>query len=302
MRPASRRCGDSLRAAAQPGRHGGSRAALARRPARPEPAGCDDPERIHTTALWEAIANDRVVVHYQPQVDLRSGRVVGAEALVRIRAPNGRLLPPDLFIGRAEFSGLIVPIGRAVLRHTCADLARIRAAGAALPRLSVNLSAQQLVVDAGLYEYVSRTLVCHGLQPADLEFEIVERQSLLGADEAMTVLRRLAEAGSRLAIDDFGTGHATLRYLALVPVGAVKLDRCLVDGLPGAGPEAALVHGLINLAADLGLELVAEGVENAAQHRWLAAVGCSTAQGYLYDRPLDADALLLRLRGDTAEA
>jgi EAL domain-containing protein (putative c-di-GMP-specific phosphodiesterase class I) len=238
--------------------------------------------------VWSAICDERVCVHYQPQYEIRSGRIVAAEALVRLIDTEGQLIFPDPFIGLAEQSDLIALLGRAVIQQVCADMATYRKEGGVLERVAINLSAHQLNVDTQLSDFVDEALVAHGLQHSDLEFELTERQKLKPDDDGMAVLRTLAARGARIVIDDFGMGYSSLAYLTLtdLPISAIKLDRAMVGRLPDDQTMQLVVNNLLTLVTELGLEVVAEGVETAAQNEYLAGVGCPYAQGFGYARPM----------------
>jgi len=238
--------------------------------------------------VWSAICDERVFVHYQPQYDIRSGQMVAAEALVRLVDTEGQLVYPDRFIELVEQSDLIALLGRAVIAQVCADMATYGKAGCALQRVAINLSAHQLNVDSQLSEFVDESLARHGLQYSDLEFELTERQELKSDAEGMEVLRTLAARGARIVIDDFGMGYSSVAYLTLtdLPISAIKLDRALVGRLPDDQTVQLVVNSLLTLAAELGVEVVAEGVETPAQNEYLAAVGCPQGQGFGYARPM----------------
>jgi EAL domain-containing protein (putative c-di-GMP-specific phosphodiesterase class I) len=214
--------------------------------------------------------------------------MVAAEALVRLVDCEGRLIYPDLFIDRAENSDLMVPLGRAVVEQVCADLADSADRGAAWQRVAINLSGNQLNADTGLPDFIDQLVASHGLLHDVLEFELTERQQLLPDSAGMGVLKALARRGSRLVLDDFGMGYSSYTYLSLpgLPISAFKLDRTLVRRLPDDRASQAIVSSLLDLAAALELEVVAEGVENDAQNAYLENSGCSHAQGYRFARPM----------------
>jgi EAL domain-containing protein (putative c-di-GMP-specific phosphodiesterase class I) len=238
--------------------------------------------------VWSAICDERVCVHYQPQYEIRSGRMVAAEALVRLIDTEGQLVYPDRFIGLAEQSDLIALLGRAVIKQVCADMAIYRKEGGVLERIAINLSAHQLNVDTQLSDFVDEVLAGHGLQHSDLEFELTERQELKSDGDGMAVLRTLAARGARIVIDDFGMGYSSVAYLTVtdLPISAIKLDRAMVGRLPYDQTMQLVVNSLLTLATELGLEVVAEGVETAAQNEYLASVGCPYAQGFGYAKPM----------------
>ena len=242
--------------------------------------------------LRRALERGEMRVHYQPIIELRGGRLVGLEALVRWEHPQRGLIAPDLFIHLAEDSGLIHAIGEFVLETATAQA---RAWQRAYPRtpplsISVNLSARQ-IQHAGLIDVVARALSDSRLRPDTLILEITE--SALMQDTEMT-LRRLLELkqlGVRLAIDDFGTGYSSLSYLRRFPIDILKIDKSFVENVATRSDAMALVRAIIDLGRSLGLITVAEGVELPEQAAELEALGCELAQGYLYSRPQDADTI-----------
>jgi len=240
------------------------------------------------TELRGAIESGRVVVHYQPQVRLSDGAIVGVEALARLHHPSEGLLGADRFIPLAEETGLIIELGAHVLREACRALRRWLDAGASVHHVAVNLAAQQLA-SPRLVDVVAAALDGAGLPPERLVLEITETAAIATTDTL--VLERLRDLGVVLAVDDFGTGHSSLAYLKRLPVQQVKVDRCFVAGLPEVPSDRAIVEAVIVLASALGLTVVAEGVETPAQRDALASLGCDHAQGWLFARALDEDAL-----------
>ncbi|MDX6243306.1 MAG: hypothetical protein QOE76_1029 [Frankiales bacterium] len=230
--------------------------------------------------LRGAIDRGELAVVYQPVVDMRSGRVVSVEALLRwesrLRGPVG----PLEFVPFAEESGLIVPIGRWVLDQACRQVARWRRQGIDV-RLSVNVSARQLQAPR-LVESVATTLRAHQLQARHLTIELTESVLIDDADRTVAKLQMLRDMGVGLAVDDFGTGWSSLSYLRVLPVDTVKVDRSFVAGLGHDQDVAALTRAIVRLAADLGMSLIAEGVEEPGQAQQLAAMGATLAQGWLF--------------------
>jgi diguanylate cyclase (GGDEF)-like protein/PAS domain S-box-containing protein len=244
-----------------------------------------------TTDLRHALDDGDLHLLYQPIVHLETGHVVAAEALVRWEHPQrGHILPTE-FIDVAEKTGLIGGLGRWVLLHACRELAAWHAVGLDDLAISVNLSAQQLN-DDGLIDTVAEATARAGIPAHALTIELTE--STLMADTAHTlgILRALKDLGVRLSIDDFGTGFSSLSYLKRFPVDEVKIDRSFVDGLGADAENTAIVTAIHSLAHALGLDVVAEGVESDAQRRALIELGCETAQGYLFSRPVAGDALI----------
>ena len=244
-------------------------------------------------AMRLALAQDRFRLHYQPQVDLTSGAVVGAEALIRWRDPELGEIAPGEFIPVAEDSGFIVEIGDWVLKRAVAQAAAWAEAGLRIP-VAVNVSALQFQ-QPGFVDGVAEVLRAAGLAPQWLELELTESILIQDAQEAMLRLRALAQLGVQLAIDDFGTGYSSLAYLKRVPVGRLKIDRSFVSGLPGEESDVAIVQAIIRMGHALRLQIVAEGVETEAQRQFLQAAGCELFQGYLYAPALDAAAFEARV-------
>jgi diguanylate cyclase (GGDEF)-like protein/PAS domain S-box-containing protein len=250
--------------------------------------------------LRAGLERGEVVVHYQPQVELRTGRIPGVEALVRWQHPERGLLPPGAFLDVAEESGLVVELGRQVVRAATAQVAAWRR----LPgyedlRLSVNLSAQELVRPGRARELLT-VLVEAGLPPAAVTVEVLESVLLDAEGDVATALASYRSTGVLLALDDFGTGSSSLLHLRHVPLGAVKLDRTFVAGLGSSVHDEAIVRAVRAVTADLGLACIAEGVEQEGQRAWLVEHGVEVAQGFLLARPLPADELTALLRGGAA--
>jgi EAL domain-containing protein (putative c-di-GMP-specific phosphodiesterase class I) len=226
---------------------------------------------------------------YQPMLDLESERVVGVEALLRWRHPKSGVVAPDLFIPLAEENGLIVPIGRWVLEQACAQAAAWRARGHRLT-IAVNVSARQLERPQ-FVEEVRTALRDSALAPSDLTLEITETVLMRKPEETAALLAQLKALGVRIAVDDFGTGYSSLAYLRQFPVDSLKIDRTFITGLAHSSEAHALTHTLIQLGKALGLQTLAEGVEEQSQLRELQLEGCDLAQGFLFARPLAPDAL-----------
>jgi diguanylate cyclase (GGDEF)-like protein/PAS domain S-box-containing protein len=238
--------------------------------------------------LRSAIERQELFLHYQPQVDLRSGRVVGVEALVRWQHPERGLTPPLKFIPIAEDTGQIEAIGAWVLEQALAQVARWRAAGHADLRVAVNLSAQQIRGDS-FATRVAEALQRHALPGQALELEITESVAMHDPERTAGLLRQLRSHGVALAIDDFGTGYSSLAYLKCLPLSCLKLDRSFVMDIEHDPNDAAIGTATIQLAHSLGLAVVAEGVESQAQLAFLRELGCDTVQGYYISRPLAAE-------------
>ena len=240
------------------------------------------------TGLRTALQRDEFLLHYQPQLDLASGRIVAVEALVRWQHPETGLVPPDRFIPVSEDMGLIVPLGEWLLDQACGQLGQWRENGLACIRICVNLSARQLQKQT-LHETVAEVLARHHLAAADLELEITESMAMSNPAETIVVLEKLKALGVMLSIDDFGTGYSSLSYLKLLPIHRLKLDRSFVGDIESDPDDASICRATASLAHDLGLSLVAEGVETEAQFDFLRELGCDLLQGYWLARPLPAD-------------
>jgi diguanylate cyclase (GGDEF)-like protein len=238
--------------------------------------------------LREALVNGELRLDYQPQVRLSNEEISGVEALLRWRHPQLGPISPAEFVPMAERLGLIEAIGEWVVREACAEATRWERDDI---EIAVNVSPRQLATEDFL-ETVRRTLAETGLAPHRLCLEITETAVVADVSGTRAMLSRLRELGVQLAVDDFGVGHASLRHLRqLLPVDVLKIDKSFVDGVVGDCEDTAIVSAVVRLADGLGLECVAEGVENAAQAEALAALGCGTAQGYFFARPMAPEAL-----------
>jgi diguanylate cyclase (GGDEF)-like protein/PAS domain S-box-containing protein len=237
--------------------------------------------------LRRALDRNEFVLHYQPRVDLASGRIVGAEALIRWQHPERGLVAPKEFISLAEETSLVIPIGEWAIAQACRQSAEWRAAGLSPGPVAVNLAATHLREQA-LPGHVARVLKEHGLPPASLEIEVTE--SILMADPELSVetARRLSEHGVGLSIDDFGTGYSSLSYLKRLPVTALKIDQSFVRDIATDPDDAAIITAIIAMAHTLQLKVVAEGVETEAQRSFLRVNGCDEFQGYLVSRGVGA--------------
>ncbi|HJW24299.1 MAG TPA: EAL domain-containing protein [Rhodocyclaceae bacterium] len=251
--------------------------------------------------LRRALERGEFQLHYQPQVDVASGRVVGVEALVRWRHPDKGLVPPMKFVPVAEDTGLILPLGRWVIGEALAQLAAWRRDGIALERMAVNLSAHQLR-DASLQEFIISQLARHGLDGRSLELEITESVAMQHPECTIAFLNALRAEGIELAIDDFGTGYSSLAYLKRLPLDRLKLDRSFVMDIEHDSNDATISAATISLAHSLGLAVVAEGVETTAQLDFLRGLECDFAQGYHFSRPLPAAECTAFMRREMADA
>lgn len=238
--------------------------------------------------LRQALLRDEFVLHYQPIVDLHSGELLAAEALIRWQHPQRGMIAPGTFIHVAEQSGLIVEIGEWVLNEACRQMMLWQAAG--LPRfvVSVNLSAVQFR-RSDLEALVRTALNRYGLNPACLELELTESILLQDSEAFIDLLHRLKALGVKLSIDDFGTGYSSLSYLQRFRVDKLKIDQSFVRKLPENSQDQAIVTAIIQMAKSLGLLTTAEGIEEEAARQLLAELGCDQGQGYLFARPMPAE-------------
>jgi diguanylate cyclase (GGDEF)-like protein/PAS domain S-box-containing protein len=252
-----------------------------------EKMNIDAQEQLHLQGqLRNAVKNQEFILHYQPQIDIASGRLIGAEALVRWQHPELGLIPPGKFIPLAERSGLVIPMGDWVLNEACRQAQVWRNKGHAMV-MAVNLSALQFK-RGNLLETVAHALKRSGLPAEFLELELTESILLQDVDVAIKILRSLKEMGVKLSIDDFGTGYSSLSYLKRLAVSKLKIDQSFVRDLAEDVDSAAIVRAIIQLGHTLQLTVIAEGVETDAQLAFLRNYGCDEAQGYLYSRPIPA--------------
>ncbi len=240
--------------------------------------------------LREALQNHEFALHYQPQIELKGGRIFSAEALLRWPSSDVSTVSPAEFVKIAEETGLIAPLGEWVLREACQQLQRWRAEGHADLRVTVNLSPHQLR-RPGFSELAGRILEEAGLPPDALEIEITESLLMMYSAENVTTLGRLARMGVRLAVDDFGTGYSSLSYLQRFPISVLKVDQSFVSGIGMDPNDTAIVAAIIAMACSLQLNVVAEGVETAEQVAFLKDRGCFAAQGYFYSKAISAPEL-----------
>ena len=242
-------------------------------------------------ALRRALDRQEFLLHYQQKVDLRSGAIIGAEALVRWLHPEWGLVRPARFISLAEETGMIVPLGEWVFREACRQTRAWLDQGLEPGCVSVNLSARQFRQE-GLVRMVSRALEDTGLDAAHVEMELTESMVMHNVDAAVATLQGLKSLGVRLSVDDFGTGYSSLAYLKDLPIDALKIDRSFVRDIGGGADsgEGVLAQAIISLGHNLHLKVVAEGVETDAQVRFLKRHGCDEVQGFLYGEPVEPEA------------
>ncbi|MFS2003638.1 putative bifunctional diguanylate cyclase/phosphodiesterase [Duganella sp. CT11-25] len=244
--------------------------------------------------LRQALRNDELRLYYQPKVSLRSGRIVGAEALLRWRHPVRGLVSPGVFIPVAEETGLILDLGAWVLEEACRQVKEWREANLIMPPIAVNLSARQF--DAGLPKRIATVLERYGVQPDQINLEITESLLVRGTDNVIAIMNQLVAMGMALALDDFGTGYSSLAYLKKFPISTLKIDRSFVIGLPYEENDCAIARAIVTMAQQLRQEIVAEGVETAEQMSFLRELGCDQLQGYLFSQPVPAAEFATMLR------
>ncbi|HZQ74106.1 MAG TPA: EAL domain-containing protein [Burkholderiales bacterium] len=245
--------------------------------------------------LRRALERDELVLYYQPQVELGTGRIVGVESLVRWQHPTLGLLSPATFIPIAEETGLIVPIGEWILRTACAAQRAWQRQGLPPVRMSINLSARQFLHGELLRE-IETILGTSGCDPSSIELEVTESMVMSDPERVARVLERLRELKLRVAIDDFGAGASSLSYIKRFPIDTLKIDQSFVAGIEHQRGDRAIVQAVIVLAHTLGMDVVAEGVENQGQENLLLALGCDAFQGYYFSRPVAEAQLRALLR------
>ncbi|MFD9931968.1 putative bifunctional diguanylate cyclase/phosphodiesterase [Streptomyces massasporeus] len=253
--------------------------------------------------LDRAISREEFALRYQPVVDIAGGQVIGFEALVRWPQARCGLVSPGRFIPLAEETGHITTLGAWVLRTAAADMARLQqsAGGGMAPYISVNVSGRQWQ-DTGFLDEVRRAVATPGLAPGSLQLELTESVLVRRDDRLDRLIRSLKELGVRIAVDDFGTGFSSLRYLRDFPVDILKIDKTYIDDIPRDPRQAALVRGIVSLAGTLGLQVIAEGIEQRRQRDLLTAMGCRFGQGYLFARPMTVEQSAVALRQHYGEA
>jgi EAL domain-containing protein (putative c-di-GMP-specific phosphodiesterase class I) len=243
------------------------------------------------TGLRRAIEHHQLQVYYQPIVSIDTAALAGFEALARWRDPERGLISPAEFIPIAEDTGLIVPVGRAVLRESCRQMRAWQAQfpGGAPLSISVNLSGQQLA-QVGIVKQIGDILWETGLDGHSLRLEITESVFMDDLEAAIAVLEQLKALDIRVSVDDFGTGYSSLSYLHRLPIDVLKIDRSFVSGLGVDAGRSAIVHTIVSLANHLGVDAIAEGVETPEQLAYLRELGCQYGQGYLFSRPREPEA------------
>ena len=237
--------------------------------------------------LWRASERNEFVVHYQPEIDLQTGMIVGAEALVRWKDPDRGMIPPMEFIPLAEETGAVVPMSEWVIRTACAQAKEWQEKGYMPFRISINVSAR-LFQQYDLTKTILDTLKGTGLGPDSLELEITESAAMQNLQASMNILWKLSRLSIRVAMDDFGTGYSSLAYLKKFPIHLLKIDRAFIKELDRNPEDQTIVKAIIAMAHTLNIEVIAEGVENAEQRDLLKTLGCGLAQGFYFSKPLPA--------------
>jgi len=237
--------------------------------------------------LRMALREGQLELHYQPKVSLRSGRIVGAEALIRWRHPERGMISPGVFIPVAEETGLIMDIGAWVMEEACRQIRAWKDEGLSMPPIAVNLSARQF--DRKLPSRMLAVLDKHGVLPEQLMLEITESLLVRGTENVIGIMNELVAMGLALALDDFGTGYSSLAYLKKFPISTLKIDRSFVIGLPHEQNDCAIARAIVTMAQQLRQEIVAEGVETPEQMAFLRELGCDQLQGYLFSPAVSAD-------------
>jgi diguanylate cyclase (GGDEF)-like protein/PAS domain S-box-containing protein len=246
--------------------------------------------------LRDALANGELLLYYQPKVSLRSGRIVGAEALLRWRHPVRGLVSPGVFIPVAEETGLIMELGNWAIEQACRQIRQWHDAGLAMPPVAVNLSARQF--DRGLPQRMAEVLERHDVHAGQIMLEITESLLVRGAETVIDIMNELVAMGLALALDDFGTGYSSLAYLKKFPIRTLKIDRAFVTGLPHEENDCAIARAIVTMAQQMRQEIVAEGVETADQMAFLRELGCDQLQGYLFSQPVPVGDFERMLRED----
>jgi len=250
------------------------------------------------TDLWKAVVRNELVLHYQPKVELKSGRIIGMEALLRWNHPTKGMILPEKFIPVAEASSLITEISSWVIHEACANNKAWQDANLRALPIAVNISARQLH-DRDLVETVRTALQTTHLRPEYLEIELTESAVMMHPEDAINTMARLRDMNVRIALDDFGTGYSSLSYLKRLPVTGLKIDQSFVRDLAFDPDDAAIVRAIVAVAHELMLEVTAEGVETAEQAEFLKTHSCNEAQGYYFARPVPADEMQALLERGT---
>jgi EAL domain-containing protein (putative c-di-GMP-specific phosphodiesterase class I) len=249
-------------------------------------------------ALRHALDQNEFLLHYQPQVNLKSGRIIGTEALLRWQQPEKGLISPMEFIPIAEETGLIMPIGEWVLRTACTQVKAWHDAGFNSLPIAVNISGRQFQ-SHDLAALVKTVLAETGLAPHLLDLELTESILMNDAEATLTAMNELHALGVTFSVDDFGTGYSSLSYLKRFPIDTLKIDQSFVRDIPNDPDDAAIARAIISLAHSVGIKVIAEGVENAEQLAFLRTHKCDGMQGYYFSKPVPAEAITKLLQNES---
>ncbi|TVO75855.1 putative bifunctional diguanylate cyclase/phosphodiesterase [Sedimenticola selenatireducens] len=257
--------------------------------------GSADQHLSYDTGLRRALDEEQLQLYFQPQIDIQSGMISGMEALLRWKHPEAGIISPTEFIPVAEENGIINEIGMWVLDSGCAELSKWIKAGHSNIRLAVNVSSKQLA-QTDFEHHVFNIMTKHGIPGSSLELEITENVLIQDMDQVVNQLRKLHANGVRIAVDDFGIGYSSLGYLQSLPLSTLKIDRSFISGIRASSSRNSIVTAIIAMSKELGLDIVAEGVETEIQHQQLKRLGCPNAQGFLFGRPMPKEHVGLFLK------
>ncbi len=243
------------------------------------------------SSLRKALEREEFILHYQPQFELSTNKIVGAEALLRWQHPENGLIPPLEFIPLLEETGLIIPVGNWVIQKACSQIMEWRNKGLNTPRIAINISAKQFN-QRNLTQNIMKIISQSGVSPELLELEVTESTIMRNFDHVVKILTELHENNIMLSVDDFGTGYSSLSYLKHFPIDVLKIDHSFVKEIPGNNDDTAIVNTIISMGHNMNLKVIAEGVETQEQRNCLTKLGCELAQGFYFSRPLSADDFL----------
>lgn len=249
-----------------------------------------------TNDLRVALGNGEMALYYQPQVELTSGRIVGLEALIRWNHPRRGLLMPEIFVHIAERTGSIAALGRWVIEHACKQLKEWRELGIAPPILAINVSAAEMNGHPEYERFLAETLERWAIPPGDIELELTESILVQITRAHSDTLRHIRDMGSSISIDDFGTGYSSLSYLSAYPINRLKIAQQFVLNIPGSESDMVITKATLGLARELGVEVVAEGIQTKAQLDFLVSAGCEVGQGFYFSQPVNAERVSELLR------
>ena len=235
---------------------------------------------------------------FQPKVLMKNDHIIGAEALIRWREKDGKILLPELFIPLAESTGFIIKLGRWVIEEGCKTIAELNAMGYDALNLSINLSTRQIQND-DIYEVVSTAISTHNIHPSQLALEITESVMITQVESTLHVLEKLKTLGVKICLDDFGTGYSALSYLHRFPIDAVKIDKSFIDLIPKDGTKTVLLDTIIAMGETLNIKLIAEGIEEPYQLKYLQEKPCDYYQGYLFSKAVEKVHYIEMLKGQS---